>query len=185
MTGGSFQITTQVNVSGVKAYLNGANTITLNTSASCTEQLSFGTTTSGVSVEVNQIRGLGVGASETLNLYDGSLLDIYGDPAVFRTVRGFGLWITSGGDTSGLKVEGGDSNPTTLFWTGTTPGKTVYPSSAPELGGSLVGVSITSSAYSLKVTNNGAVAVNYQLIVAGSAGVSGSPIGLLLGLLYP
>jgi hypothetical protein len=185
MTGGQFQIASIVGVSGTNTYLNGAASVPLNSTQNCTQTLTFGTSSGKMSVEVNQLRGLGAGSSETLNLYDGSLLDVFGFPATFRTIRSFVLFVSSGGDADGVTVKGADSNPNTLFWIGTTPGKTVYPSGPPELGGSPAGVSVTSGASSIKVTNNGAAAVNYVLMVAGSAGVSGSPIGMLLGLTYP
>src|SRR6202021_3628164 len=106
MTGGSFGITLTISANGIKAYLNGANPITLNTNALTQNTYAFGTGNGLVSVIVNQIRGLGPGQSETLTLYDGSLLVIYGDPAVFRTVRDFVCYIpgNGGGDANGLPI---------------------------------------------------------------------------------
>lgn len=186
MTGGQFSETFSVSIGGILSYLNGGASVpTTQTPTVPGQTLQFGTATGQMSVELNQLRTLGPGASETINLYDGSLLDIFSLPAVFRYVRNFTVFISLGGDSSGLTWGGGASNPTTLFMGGTLPTKTLYPSGPPDCSGSPAGVAITSSSYSVKFTNNGVVPVTYGIIIAGASGVSGSPMGMLLTMLYP
>src|SRR5262249_10273671 len=60
----------------------------------------FGADAGLMNLIVAQPRTLQAGANETLNLFDGSLLDILGASAPFRQIKWFVCWIISGGDTS-------------------------------------------------------------------------------------
>lgn len=182
MTGGAWRYEMAVAVTGQKTPPFGDDAVSTTLDAGTVQSLAFGTGTLGL--EVDQLRHLPAGGSETLNLYDGSLTDVFGDAAPFRVVRSFVLFVESGGDAAGVTVTGGVSNPTALFWVGTTPGQTVYPGGPACSGGSAAGVNITSSACTLKVTNNGAAQCSYRLMVAGDLFTSGMAVGTL-GLTYP
>lgn len=185
MTGGSWRINTVLALTGALRPQFSSASISTTLDASAIQSIAFGTAEGEMSILVDQTRPLPAGVSETHNLFDGSLLDIYGDAAKFRKLRGFAFQVHSGGDSSGVTIRGGDSNPCTLFWVGTTPGQIVYPDGPAAAGGSDAGITISSSACTIKVTNNSAVECSYRMLFAGSVCVPGSPVGLALSLLYP
>lgn len=184
MTGGSWRVNVWLEMVGLKDLSTADITIPVSSRDTQTQSLAFGTGDASFTTTVVVSQGLPPGASHTLDMYDGSLTDIYGDAAELRELRAFAFWVESGGDSSGVTLTGGASNPHTLFWTGTTPGQTVYPSGPPALGGGTAVVSVTSTARTLKLTNNGAVDVTYKLVLVGSLTVSGAAMGVL-GLTYP
>lgn len=178
-----------VRLSGQKVLTGNIKPARANPTDQISQVLGFGTGEDTMSQIVLQTRSLGPGASETLDLYDGStnvpaFVDILNDAATFRVIRGFAMWIDDGGDDSGVTVGNAASNANTLWWGGTTPTQTIYPGGAPMAGGSDAGVAVTTSARNLKVLNNGAESVTYTIAVAGSTAVSGAAMGVL-GLTYP
>lgn len=185
MTGGSWRLSVGLKVRGRKQPLNAAAAAPLTLARGLVQSLDFGTGSGTLSLAVAQVRSLGAGASETLDLYAGTdLADLYGDAAPFRVVRAFALWVVSGGDAAGLTVGNAGADPLPLFFGAGAHTETVYPGGVPVLGGSPAGVAVTSTARNLKVANNGAVAADYLIALAGSPVSSGMAMGPM-GLTYP
>lgn len=178
MDGGNARLTLGLKVRGQK----GASRVSQGHGTIST--LGFGSGEGSLAVIVDQVRGLTAGASETLDLYDGSLLDVHEDPAEFRVLREYAVWVVSGGDTDGLTIGQAGANPHPLFWIGTTPGKTIYPGGIGDAGTDPSGVAVTATVRNLKLTNNGAVALTYRIYLAGGHGMPGVAMGPL-GLTYP
>ena len=188
MNGGSWRIGVTTEVKGEKSLGTTGITVPLTVRESSSATLSYGTASGYMNVEAVIAQGIPAGASHTFDLFDGSVTDVYEDAANFRYVQSFTFRVTSGGDSSGLSLTGGASNPHGLFWTGTagtSTGQTVYPSGPPASGGGSAGAAVTSTARTLRVTNLGAVEAEYELILVGSISVPGVPMGLLLTLTYP
>lgn len=186
MTGGSWVLSVGGSMTATKLPALGTEADGWSHSPGSAQQLEFGTGSGAASIFVAQTRTLGAGASETLNLYDGSVVDVFDDPAAMRLLKSFALHIPSGGggDTAGVTVGAAASNAHPLFFGANTHTQTVYPAGPPMTGGSPDGVAVTSSACNVLVTNNGAVAVTYRVLIAGAAEVSGAAMGVL-GLTYP
>ena len=188
MTGGSFTLTSTLLVQATKTLSSAGVTVTVSPTIVHEQALSYGTGEGSVSSVVLIEQGLPAGASHTFDLFDGSMTDVYGDPVTLRRVRAFAFWVEDGGDSSGVSLAGGDSNPSGLFWLGTPSaslGQTVYPDGPPACGGGDAGAAVTSTARTLKVTNLGAVEATYKLVLVGTPCVPGVPMGLLLTLTYP
>lgn len=147
-------------------------------------RLPFGVGAGTASLVVVTARSLAAGSSETLNLYDGSLLDVYGDAAPFRVLRGVSVWVESDGDSAGVTFGDAASNATPLFFGDPAHTQTVYPGGPAAVGGSPAGVTVTASTCNLKIVNNGAVPVSYGLLLLGSQHAAGVASGVL-GLTYP
>lgn len=185
MTGGSVVVSADARLTARQVLPNQGATQTTAFAGSADGRLAYGTGEGTVSLAVCQTRGLGPGASETLDLFDGSLADVFGVAAGFRVLRAYALWVDpETGDAGGLTVSGGASNPHTLFMGGTAPTKTVYPGGPADVGGSPAGVAVTSAARTVKLTNNSSTDLTYTIVLAGSPAAGGSPVGLLLSLTY-
>ncbi len=189
MTSGSWQMSLGLRLSGKKLAASNVVAIRANPTEQQSQVMGFGTGNDQMDQIVCQERTLAAGASENLDLYDGStntpqLLDICNDALALRTVKSFTLWIVAGGDSAGVTIGAAASNPNTLWWSGTTPKQTVY-DDAPMSGGRNAGSTVSTSARYVKVLNNGAVAVTYLVAISGTTVVSGTPMGLLMGLTYP
>lgn len=102
-----------------------------------------------------------------LNLWNGSVLNLAGDPAVFANLRSFWAAVVSGGDSSGVKIAPAASNGNALWWGGTTPYKVIFPSGAAEEGGSPAGVAVSAAASTVEFTNLGAVPAAVVVALAG------------------
>jgi len=177
MTGGSWRLTTAIQARGVNAFTGAITPPKVSEAGNAIQSLGFGTGSARMDSLVAISQSLAPGASVTFNLFDGSLLDITGMSATFRVLKGFAAWVVSGGDSAGVTLGQAGSNPTSMFWVGTTPGEVIYPGGPAISNGSPAGVLVTSTTCNLQVLNNGAVAATFALYLAGSTAVSGSPIG--------
>lgn len=170
MNTGTYRLS--VGIKGIACTLVPANALQslyANPSESVLQSLSFGTGTGNGNLIVVEELTIAASSSVSINLYDGSLLDLFQQPAPFRFLRSFVAWVNSGGDATGVTIAPAASNPNLLWWTGTSPTKTVYPGGPPECGGSPAGVAVTSSAYGVTFTNNSSTAaVTVGLALAGS-----------------
>ena len=191
MNGGTFRASTGITATGVKApqgngldeFLSDAK---VTASGSAQQSVSYGTGEGRFDLMVSQTRGLGPGASETFDLYTGTdVLTVFGETANFRVIRTVGIYVVSGGDTSGVAIGGASSNVWTGFFSDSTDKVKVFPSGPALVMGAPGGVAVTSTTCNLKVANLGAVSVSYRLIIVGAAAYVGTPIGLLLSLTYP
>lgn len=190
MTGGQWQMSLGLKLAGQFLAPGNVRPAKANQADQIQQVMGYGTGNDQVDLIVLQDRSLAAGASEELDLYDGStnsppITDIGGwANAGFRRLKGFALWISDGGDTAGVTVGAAASNPNTLWFGGTTPTQTVYPGGAPMSGGSDAGIVVSTSARYVKVLNNGAVSVTYTIALGGTTVVSGGAMGVL-GLTYP
>jgi hypothetical protein len=188
MTGGSWKIQSSLALSGQNQLPNTTAPVGLSLSPSVINSLPYGTGVGTASIIAALSYVLAPSASITINLFDGSINDMSGTAANFRLLRAYAIWISSGGDTSGVTVGNAGSNPHPLFFGATGQTKTIYPGGPEDGGGgqTIPGVAVTSSACNVKITNNSpmafaTVAVNF----AGTQCVPGAPLGMLLGLTYP
>lgn len=67
-----------------------------------------GTGTGLANLLVLQQRVLGASANESLNFFDGSLLDVFGEPSIFVKLKSLFIHLTAGAD--GLVIGGAGSN---------------------------------------------------------------------------
>jgi len=111
---------------------------------------------------------IGAGANTTINLYDGSVLDVFGQPAAYRQLRLFAAWVSSGGDSAGVTISPGASSGNSLNWIGTSPGALIYPAGPPLVAGGPTGVTVDNTHKTIKFLNNGAVSVTVSVDLAGS-----------------
>ena len=164
-------LTLGVNVTGAGLSYTPANGI-VSPPARVADGLSvtvaYGTTAGKGNLICGFTIALNAGASQTINLYDGSILDVYGIAAPFRHLLAFAAWVSSGGDSAGVTIQPGAANPNSLWWGGTTPSKTVYPGGPPEVGGSPAGVVVDATHNTVKFTNNGAVAATVKVYLSGA-----------------
>ena len=185
MTGGTWRITTTLDLQVQNLRANSAATEAASNQRSVSGSLAFGTGTTQFADAVAYLYQLMAGQSVTFDLYDGTTADAFGDGMNLRLLKAWVVGVSSGGDSSGVTVSGGASNPHPLFMGGSNPTQTVYPSGPAAAGGSPAGQAVTSSARTVKITNNGAVPVIVVVGFAGTQAVSGVPMGLLLPLTYP
>jgi hypothetical protein len=189
MTGGQWQSSLGLRLSGKSLGSGNIAYNRANPTRAISQVLGFGNGSGTMNQLILMERSLGPGLSETLDLYDGStnnpaFIDILGSNVAFRTLRGIAFWILDGGDTAGVTIGNAASNAHPLWWGGTTPTQTIYPSSGGMSGGQQAGVAVTSSVRNVKVLNNGAVSVTYIVAAAGAINVGGGAMGVL-GLTYP
>jgi len=184
MTEGTWSLGTVLRVSARNTRVSGAGYDSFRFGDGVRQGLEAGTGSATASLVVALTRGLVPGGSDTFDLFDGSLTDVFGATAAFRVLRGYALWVEDGGDSSGITLSGGASNPHGLFMGGTTPSITAYPDGPALTAGSPAGSLVTSTARTLKILNNGAVETQYTLVLAGSQAASGALMGIL-GLTYP
>lgn len=161
-----------------------------NKAIGVSQLLGFGTAAGQMNQLVLQERSLAPGASETLDLYDGStgtpaLIDIMRDNVRFRTLRGLALWILDGGDADGVTIGDAASNAHPLWFGAADQTQTVYPDSGPMTGGQQAGVAVTATVRNVKVTNNGAESVTYLVAIAGSIISGGGMMGMPFAMTYP
>lgn len=179
MTGGKWQQQTILGLQGQNQLINTASPVTQSANPIATETLPYGTGPGTVSIIIAGSYLLTAGATVTVNLFDGSTNDITGSGATLRLLRAYAIWISAGGDTSGVTIGNAGSNPHPLFWGSTATTKTIYPAGAEDAGGgsTIVGVAVTSSACNVKIVNNGAVPVTVLANFGGTQCVSGVPSG--------
>lgn len=140
----------------------------ISPNAGILQNLSFGTDAGQINlISLFQLTLSGM-ASQTFNMYDGSILDVFNLPAAYRNLKMFVAWVESGGNDNGVTVGPGASNGNELWWSGTNPKKTIYPAGAPECGGSPAGVTVDATHATILVTNNGADDVVVGIALAGT-----------------
>ncbi len=170
MTSGSWRLTTAVRSFGTFTPTNGVKAVPLLVTRGQTQSLAYGTGSGQANLHVVTLRTILAGADATLNLYDGSLLDVHGQAAAFRKLRAVVVRVVSGGDASGVDVgeDGVVTNPCPLFLKGTTPRATVFPSGPAFSAGSPAGATVSNTAKNLLLHNSGAATVVVEVALAGS-----------------
>jgi hypothetical protein len=169
MTSGTWIGYAGAQVQAGKLPANALTTLPFGSAVGPQFSLAYGTGSGQADLYVVQFRTLAFGAAETLDLYAGTVLDVFGDAAAFRTLRQVVLWVYAGGDAAGVTVGNAAANPHPLFFGATTQTWGIYPSGPGLVGGSLAGVAVSTTARNLKVLNNGAVSVTYGLALAGGS----------------
>jgi hypothetical protein len=170
VTSGSWRLTTSVKAQGTTLPTGGVKAVPMSVPTGQTQTLGYGTASGQCNLQVVTKATLAAGASTTLDLYGGSVLDIFGAAAAFRELRAVVVWVESGGDSTGVVVgdDGVVTNPAPLFLSGTTPRVTVYPSGPAFSAGSPAGATVDATHKNLKITNAGAVAVTVVVALSGS-----------------
>lgn len=174
MTSGDFTLKLTVQGSGQQAAGGTASSTvgvagpSWQTSTPASVVLSFGTGAANFDTVVWQVRTLAASASETLNLFDGSLTDVFGIAAPLANYKVLAVVRVPNPDGStnstSVTVTPGVSNPLAM----PTPSLTVYSGGVPGAWGSLTGFTVSNTAKNLTLTNDdGTNAATYQLVVAG------------------
>jgi hypothetical protein len=188
MTTGTLVVETSFRATGTFAPPGQAGTLSSSVVKQANNQQSnyaFGTGSSQVDTVVYQDRVFANGASATYDLYTGTdLLDINSGTAAFRTIRDVGIYVASGGDTSGVRIGGAASNEWVGFFAAAGDKHLIFPSGPAYRAGSPAGAVVTSSTKNLLIENLGAVAVTVRIVIGGTVQVSGGLMGIL-GLTYP
>jgi len=133
--------------------------------------LAYGSTSDTFDTLVVQVRTLAASASETLNLFDGSVLDVFNQAAPFKlafAVSVYRIANPSGAvDASCLTVGGAVSAPLVMNL-GTSGTFDVYLNAPPFIAGRSQGYNVTNTAKNLLITNADSVNPgSYVLVVCG------------------
>ena len=178
MTSGSIQL--QVNGSAQGSYPSPGDialalpAVSVSRQQNSTVSLNFGTGTgkaNTIAVKTKKILG---GASDTINLFDGSLVDLNGNAIVMTTIRQIQIYQianVSGTNGSGLIIGNAGTNPHGLWFGATThTAKILGTSAVPFVQGDPTGIAVTSGACQIKIANNdGTNASTYLAIIAGES----------------
>lgn len=169
MTAGSWRLTTTVRAAGALLPAGGLRPVPARLAAGPTQALGFGAAAGRADLHVVTTAVIAAGGSATLNLYDGSVPDVFGQPAPFRTLRSVAVWVSAGGDAAGVDVgsDGVVADPAPLFLKGTNPRATVYPGGPAFSGGSPAGLAVAAGAKNLLLKNAGAAGVTVVVALAG------------------
>ncbi len=176
LTAGSWQGSTGAQINGATIAPQGnasPNTLTspsVSESSSGSDSLSFGTTSGKGDIYCAVQVALGIGANVIYDIYTGTdVLDVYGKTAAFRTLRRIYVRIATGGDASGLTIGAPGSNGNKLFFADVSDAWTIFPTGPAFPGGSDAGVVVDATHKNIKFLNNGAVALTFDLFLAGGS----------------
>lgn len=180
MTNGSFQASVSVQMSGtfppqgVVSLVSPLRNTVIGQASSAQPELTYGVGTGKVNLIVCSDHNLtasgGLTPSATWDLYTGTdLKDLDGGTAAFRFVRYAGMFILTGGDSSGVRVGGAASDCWPAFFADATDKWLIKPGGMPFQGGTREGVAVGASTKNLYVENLGAAAVTVRVILAGSS----------------
>jgi hypothetical protein len=184
MTAGNYALTIGVLESAANTPLNGTQS-RFNQNSGVRVPYAYGTGPGRMSDEVYTSVVLGASASITYDLYAASdLSNVFGFPCGFRNIKNFVIWVSDGGDSSGVRIGGAGSNCWPANFADTSDKSLIYPDSGPWVCDRNAGTNVTSSAKNLKIENLGAVAVTLQIRIAGGIDAAGYAMGPL-GLTYP
>lgn len=188
MTGGSWKLQTALAISGQNLLTNTVAPVALSATPTASQSLVYGTGAGTLTIITNNTYVIGPSGTLTLNLFDGSMTDMAGATAPFRLLRGYSIFVQSGGDSTGVTIGNAGSNPHPLFFGATSATKTIYPGGPDDSGGTGVGtgVAVTSTVANVKIVNNSPSAfVTVVVTFTGTQCVTGVPMGLGLLLTYP
>jgi hypothetical protein len=183
MRSGSWALATTLSIVGEHLFANATEPVNEALAPDALQSLPYGTGAGCVTHVVAHEYTLGVGASVTLDLYDGSLADVFGVASPLRVLRGWAIWVHSGGDTSGVTVGNAGSNPHPLGFGSATYTKSIYPGGAAEAGGPK-DIAVTATVRNVKIQNASAVAAVVRVFLGGSSTASGEAAGPP-GIVYP
>lgn len=136
-------------------------------------ELANGTGTGNADTIIIQPRLLAASASETLNFFDGSVVDITGAATALQTIKNLIIYQIANADAttaaSSFTVGGAASDVLQLNFGSTTDTWTGYKDQAIFWAGRNTGYTVDATHKNLKVLNNdGANKLSYLLIVAGN-----------------
>lgn len=155
------------------ASTSGAAPPTAGNTFGSTISLAYGTGSGQVDNIVQQDRTLNASATETLNLFDGTLRNILNEANGFTSLKAVVIRIVANPDGaangSALTVEPGASNPHPLFFGSTSfPAKSIKLNGPGFVDGDPVGVAVSNTAKNIKLTNADATnKVTYRIEMAG------------------
>ena len=175
LTAGTFDVSAQAKITGAtiapqgNASPNSLESPGNDQLATGSQTLAFGTGSAQADILCAAEYSLNAGANMTIDLFANGLPNLFGGDANFRNLRAIAVTISSGGDSAGLTIGNAAANPNGLFFGAVTQTWTIFPSGAPFIGGSPAGVAVTAGARNLKIANNGAVAIVFKLMLAGTS----------------
>lgn len=180
LVAGSLQLSVQSNVTGVK--INPQGTVATPTLAlplasalgTGEQSISFGTASGQCDIYCAADYALtvsgGATPSVTLDLFGGTLLNLFGGASVFAKLKSAFIGIVSGGDVSGVTIGNAATNQLGLWFGAVTNTWTIYPDSPPLVGGQQAGLTVDGTRRNLKIANaSAAVVVAVRVILAGSS----------------
>lgn len=150
-----------------------------------TFSLTYGTSSGEADIFCEGEFTIAASSSLTLNLYDGGTTTsdlvrlLTGAAAALVTCKSLTIAVTSGGDTSGVTVGAAASNIFAGFFGDTSDTVTIYPSGPALSLGCPAGVTVSSTAKNLKLTNNSTTdSVTVQVTAVGTSVTVGTVMGL-------
>jgi hypothetical protein len=148
-----------------------STTISLPGTNGASQSLTYGTGSGQINVIICQTRTLALSTSETLDINTG-LADVFNFTPTMLHLKYIAVYVITGtGDVSGLSILGGASNPFVGYGINTAAyGVTVYPGGPGfQAGEPTVGITVSSGAANIKMTNNSSAAsVTYQIVLGGT-----------------
>ncbi len=135
--------------------------------------LADGTGTLLADTLIFQVRSLAGSASEELNFFDGSVLDVKGAATGLQTIKSFVIWQVANvsGLTPATSFTVGNASATQLLLnlSSAVSTFTCYKDCVPFIAGSPTGYTVSNTVKLFKILNNDATnALTYLLAVAGN-----------------
>lgn len=184
MTGGTYTLSLNVAEVGANTPLNGRKS-QFNKSGGIRVPYTFGTGPGRMSNEVGDTFTIPALTAITYDLYSANdFTNVFGFPCGFRNIKSIVIWVSNGGDSSGVAIGGAASNCWPANFADISDKAMIYPDSGPFVADRKTGTVVTSTAKNLKIENLGLVAANIEIRIAGGIDASGYAMGPL-GLTYP
>lgn len=135
--------------------------------------ITYGTGTSQADIYIDQTRELAASASEELNLYDGSVLDVFNQAAPLRKIKRILIFMVPNADLSTVSAGLTIGNPLTTgnaLWFGNANDTYVIEglTGLPFIQGSGAGKVVDVTHTNIKIANGSGGKGSYRLMIAGT-----------------
>lgn len=176
MTSGRFILTTGFRFDGKNPPLATLAALQALTTAQKVLQnvfnLAYGTGSGQINTIIANAYELAASASNTHNLFDGTVPDIFAAASGLQNVKAVGIYLVANTDASSpspsITIGNAAADPLLLNLAGTTPTYQHFASSLPFLAGKLAGYTVNNTNKNIKVLNDsGTLKASYWLLAGG------------------